>query len=340
MYIRHMQNPLVSILTPFKNTENYISECIQSILNQTYSHWELIIVDDNSTDKSYDIVGNFSKKDSRIKLLKNTGSGIIDALQLAFKTSKGDFITRMDSDDVMMPNKLEVLTNNLITYGKNHIAVGLVEYFSDFGVGEGYKSYETWLNNLTVNGTNYSEIYKECVIPSPCWMTYRSDLIACDAFNPHLYPEDYDLTFRFYKHHFKCIPYNEVLHKWRDYSTRTSRTHVHYAQNHFTTLKMHHFLDIDYDKEKTLTIWGAGTKGKIMAAILIERHIPFEWICDNPKKIGKDIYGKTLREFNTLSEIKNPQSLITVANKTAQTEIRAFLESLKMQPLKDYIFFC
>ena len=335
-----MQNPLVSILTPFKNTEAFISECIQSIQNQTYTHWELIIVDDHSTDNSYNIVEGFAKNDPRIKLLKNSGTGIIEALQLAFKTSKGDFITRMDSDDVMMPKKLDVLKNNLITYGKMHVAVGLVEYFSAIGVGEGYKSYETWLNNLTSQGTNYSEIYKECVIPSPCWMVYRSDLITCNAFNPNLYPEDYDLTFRFYKNEYKCIPCNEVLHKWRDYSTRTSRTHVHYAQNHFTILKMHHFLDIDYNEEKTLTIWGAGTKGKIMAAILIERQIPFEWICDNPKKIGKNIYGKTLKEFKALAEIKNPQSLITVANKTAQTEIRAFLESLKMQPLRDYIFFC
>jgi glycosyltransferase involved in cell wall biosynthesis len=340
MYIRGMQKPLISILTPFKNTEIYLGDCIHSILNQTYTHWELIIVDDGSTDNSYDVVNAFAEKDSRITLLKNTGSGIIDALQRAFSKSKGDFITRMDSDDIMLPNKLEVLLNNLITYGEKHVAVGLVEYFSETGVGEGYKSYETWLNNLTKTGNNYSEIYKECVIPSPCWMLHRNDLIACGAFNPHLYPEDYDLTFRFYKHNYKCIPCDMILHKWRDYSTRTSRTHVHYAQNHFTELKLRHFLDIDYNKSKTLTIWGAGTKGKLMASILLEKHIPFEWICDNPKKIGKAIYGKELKAFKALSKIENSQSIITVANKTAQMEIRGYLETLNLKPVKDYIFFC
>lgn len=335
-----MQKPLISILTPFKNTAPYLSECIDSILNQTYPHWELLIVDDGSTDNGYNIVNAFAEKDERIKLFKNPGNGIIDALQLAFKHSKGDYITRMDSDDLMLPNKLEVLLNNLISHGEKHVAVGLVEYFSKTGVGEGYKSYETWLNNLTKIGNNYSEIYKECVIPSPCWMLYRNDLMACDAFNPHLYPEDYDLTFRFYKHNFKCIPCDVVLHKWRDYSTRTSRTHIHYAQNHFTELKLRHFLEIDYNKEKTLTIWGAGTKGKLMASILLEKQIPFEWICDNPKKIGKAIYGKTMKNFNALSNIKNPQSIVTVANKTAQKEIRAYLKTLNMKPLQDYIFFC
>ncbi|MFY0714166.1 glycosyltransferase family 2 protein [Seonamhaeicola sp. NFXS20] len=335
-----MQTPLISILTPFKNTEVYLSECLNSILNQTYTNWELLIIDDHSTDNSFQLVKEFASKDKRIKLFKNNGKGIISALKLAFKNSSGEFITRMDSDDIMMPNKLEILANNLTQYGKKHVAVGLVEYFSKYGVGEGYKSYETWLNNLTKTGSNYDEIYKECVIPSPCWMIHREDLIACDAFNPNIYPEDYDLTFRFYKHQFKCIPCNTIIHKWRDYSTRTSRTHIHYAQNHFTTLKVHHYLDIDYNKTKTPVIWGAGTKGKLMAKLFLEQNIPFEWICDNPNKIGKDIYGKKLLNFNALKNITNPQSLVTVANKEAQKDIKKYLTSLNLKPIKDYIFFC
>ncbi len=335
-----MQQPLISILIPFKNTEIYLTDCLESILIQTYKNWELLIVDDGSTDSSFSLVELFSLKDDRIKLFKNSGNGIIDALQLAFKNSTGDFITRMDSDDIMHPNKLATLANNLITYGTGHVAVGLVNYFSDEGMQEGYKTYEDWLNNLTKTGDNYAEIYKECVIPSPCWMIHRDDLIACDAFHSNIYPEDYDLTFRFYKHHFKCIPCHNVLHYWRDYSTRTSRTHIHYAQNHFTPLKIHYFLDIDYNKTKTLTIWGAGTKGKLTAKILIEKGIYFEWICNNPKKIGKDIYGKELKNFEVLKTIENPQAIITVANKKSQMKIRTYLNTLHLKPTEDYVFFC
>ncbi|WP_396600754.1 glycosyltransferase family 2 protein [Algibacter sp. R77976] len=335
-----MQNPLVSILIPFKNTDAFISPCLQSIIAQTYTNWELLIVDDNSTDKSFSIVETFAKADDRIKLLKNSGSGIIDALQLAFKRSTGALITRMDSDDVMQPNKLEVLANSLINQGKGHLAVGLVNYFAEEGIKDGYKSYELWLNALTVSGANYSEIYKECVIPSPCWMLHRDDLIACNAFNPNRYPEDYDLAFRFYKHGFKCIPCDVVLHDWRDYSHRTSRTDEHYAENHFIPLKLDYFLELDYNTEKTLVIWGAGNKGKFIAKTLIEKQIDFEWICDNPKKIGKDIYGKILRAFKDLETIENPQSIITVANKDAQVEIRAYLNKLEMKSVHDYVFFC
>lgn len=335
-----MKQPLVSILTPFKNTAKFLEDCLESILKQSYTNWELLIIDDHSEDESYAIVEGFAKRDARIKLHKTNGNGIIDALKLAFKHSSGTLVTRMDSDDIMLPNKLDVLVQHLKTHGKHHVAVGLVSYFNANGVGPGYKSYEVWLNTLTKTGRNYDEIYKECVIPSPCWMVYREDLEACGAFNPNIYPEDYDLTFRFYKHGYKCIPCNDVIHKWRDYSTRTSRTHVHYAQNHFTTLKVHHFLDIDYNSSKNLVIWGAGTKGKLMARLFMERNIPFQWICDNPNKIGKAIYGKTLLSFHALKAIKNPQSLITVANKEAQKEIRAYLTTCNLQAFKDYIFFC
>jgi len=335
-----MESSLVSILIPFKNTEIYLSDCLDSIINQTYGHWEVLIVDDHSTDFSYQLVEQYVLKDKRIKLFKNKGQGIIDALKLAFSNSQGTFITRMDSDDIMHPDKLKIMTTNLTAYGRKHVAVGLVKYFSETGIQEGYKTYEDWLNKLTRAGNNYTEIYKECVIPSPCWMLYRDDLIACGAFNHNRYPEDYDLTFRFYKHQIKCISCDTVLHFWRDYSTRTSRTHVHYAQNHFTALKIHFFLDIDYNKTKTLTIWGAGTKGKIIAKTLVEKNIPFEWICDNPNKIGRAIYGKTLKDFQELEHIENPQSIVTVANKKAQKEIRNYLNELNLKPVKDYVFFC
>ncbi|MDO6758932.1 glycosyltransferase family 2 protein [Tamlana sp. 2_MG-2023] len=335
-----MQTPLVSILIPFKNTENYITNCLTSIIRQSYSHWELLIVDDHSTDNSFDIVEKFASEDHRIKLLKNSGSGIIDALRLAFHHSKGDFITRMDSDDVMRPNKIAVLAENLMAYGKQHVALGKVHYFAENGIKAGYKSYELWLNALTKKGSNYSEIYKECVIPSPCWMVHREDLIACEAFYPNIYPEDYDLAFRFYKYNFKCIPCDAVLHDWRDYSDRTSRTHEHYAENHFIAIKLKYFLELDYQKDKTLVVWGAGNKGKTIAKKLTALNIPFEWICDNPKKIGKDIYGTVLKPFRFLEDIENPQSIISVANKDEQKVILEYMNQLKLKAIEDYVFFC
>ncbi|MCX7549744.1 glycosyltransferase family 2 protein [Xanthomarina sp. F2636L] len=335
-----MQNPLISILTPFKNTNKFLYDCIESIQNQTYTNWELLIIDDSSTDNSYQIVHEFTKHDKRIKLFKNPGEGIIEALRFALKKSSGIYITRMDSDDIMTPNKLEALLNNLQKHGKKHLATGLVSYFSEDGINDGYRNYETWLNQLTRTGNNYSEIYKECVIPSPCWMVHKNDLFAADAFNPNDYPEDYDLAFRFYKQQLKVIPCNQVLHHWRDYSTRTSRTHEHYAQNYFLEIKLKYFLELDFDTSKQLVIWGAGFKGKTIAKLLIERQVDFIWICNNPKKIGKHIYGQELYSYTYLTELKQTQCIITVANKQSQKTIRSFFENKNKIATTDYFFFC
>ena len=335
-----MAEPLVSILIPFKNTEAFIAECLNSIFNQTYQNWECICVDDCSTDNSTSIVADFAEKDSRFKLYKNEGVGIIPALRLAFKNCSGNYVTRMDSDDIMVENRLEIMLHNLEQYGSGHLAIGKVKYFKKEGLSDGYSKYEKWLNGLTKTGSNYSEIYKECVIPSPCWMLHRDDFVACGGFSPNRYPEDYDLAFRFYEAKYKVIPCDDILLLWRDYSTRTSRTHQHYAQNYFLDIKVHYFLKLDYDSDRPLTLWGAGNKGKSVAKLLIEKKIPFYWVCDNSKKIGKHIYGKELFNFNYLEDLKQPQSIITVANTNSQKEIKSYLNTQQMEPTTDYFFFC
>ena len=335
-----MSKPLISILTPFKNTSEYLPECLNSIIQQSFENWELLIIDDHSTDNSYTIVNEYAKKDSRIRLIKNSGFGIIHALRLAFEKSSGTFITRMDSDDIMHPEKLDIMLNDLKIYGRKHIALGLVKYFSATGIGDGYAKYESWLNTLTSEGNNYSDIYKECVIPSPCWMIHRDDLIACDAFQPNRYPEDYDLTFRFYKHKIKCIPSQHLLHFWRDYGTRASRTDSNYTENHFLDIKLHYYLELNFNTSRPLTLWGAGKKGKTIAKLLQSKQVDFIWICDNPKKIGKHIYGMELFNFDHLKILQNPQSIITVANPTEQQVIKFYFESINMEPMKDYFFFC
>ena len=331
---------MVSILIPFKNTATYIEECINSIITQTIKDWEIIAINDHCTDNSLSIIEGIALKDKRIKVYTNTGQGIIPALQMAYAKSNGLFITRMDSDDIMALNRLQVMTDALKKHGEGHISVGQVNYFSNKGISNGYFKYEQWLNTLTARGANYSEIYKECVIPSPCWMVYRTDFELCDAFNPNRYPEDYDLAFRFYKNKLKVIPCNQVLLQWRDYDTRTSRTHEHYAQNYFLDIKLYYFLTLEYEQTRPLVLWGAGYKGKKIAKSLIAKNVTFIWVCDNFKKINTKIYGQELFHFSALENIKNPQSIITVANADAQIEIKSYLHSLEQKVSENYFFFC
>lgn len=103
-----MNNDLVSIITPCYNCEKYIAETIESVLAQTYSNWEMIIVDDCSTDRSYEIALEYSNKDGRIKVYRmEQSSGAAICRNKAIEKSKGEYLSFIDSDDIWLPIKLE-----------------------------------------------------------------------------------------------------------------------------------------------------------------------------------------------------------------------------------------
>lgn len=98
----------VSVITPSHNAARFISETIQSVLNQEYTDWEMIVVDDCSTDNSVSIIHSFVEQDRRIKLIQlSENSGAAVARNAAIKASQGRYIAFLDSDDVWLPDKLE-----------------------------------------------------------------------------------------------------------------------------------------------------------------------------------------------------------------------------------------
>lgn len=330
----------VSILMPVRNTALFLEECLDSILAQRFLDWELIAIEDHSEDNSWDILQTYAKKDARIKVFQNLGKGIIQALRMAYQHSSGAYITRMDSDDIMSSQKIETLHSNLNQAKEGHLATGLVEYFSAKALGNGYLRYAEWLNSLSKEGNNFKEIYKECVIPSPCWMVHRTDLEAAGAFYPDSYPEDYDLCFRFYEQGLICLSSDAVLHYWRDSEGRTSRHDPNYADNNFLDIKLHYFIKLDYQKERPLVLWGAGKKGKKLALSLQKAKVPFHWICNNEQKIGKDIYDQRLYAIEHLDTLAQPQIIIAIAQPEAQIMLKNRFAKQGLEAKHDFFFFC
>ena len=281
-----------------------------------------------------------ASNDPRIKVFQNNGKGIIPALRLAFQNSSGELISRMDADDIMLPQKLELLKNQLLRSGKGHVCTGLVEYISETQLGDGYRKYQHWLNELTSKNDNFTDIYKECVIPSPCWMTFREDLLMCKAFDLDIYPEDYDLVFRFYKNDLKVASVKKPLHQWRDYAERSSRTDPNYADQSFLDLKIKYFLELDHDHNRELFLWGAGKKGKYLAKQFQLKNIPFRWVSNNERKTGLNISGNILEDFKIINSIPNPQIIVAVAAPDDQKEIENFLKKLNLKKGNHYYFFC
>jgi len=118
------KNPKVSIVMPVRNAGSFVMEAVQSIQDQTFCNWELIIVDDASTDNTPNIIKNLADEDKRIRILRNIERmGPSESANIAISKAGGEFIARMDADDVSLPNRLNSQIKFLLE-NKKAVAVG------------------------------------------------------------------------------------------------------------------------------------------------------------------------------------------------------------------------
>lgn len=126
--------PLISIVTAVYNCEQYIAETILSVIDQTISDWELLLVDDASLDSSLEIIQTFARKDSRIKVIAlDKNSGAATARNKGIEAATGRYIAFLDSDDMWVPEKLQVQTDVMNSQGA---AVSCTAYFKMSENGE------------------------------------------------------------------------------------------------------------------------------------------------------------------------------------------------------------
>ena len=322
---------------PVKNAVPYLYACIDSILEQSYSNWELIAVDDNSSDESLNVLQQYQERNDAIKVYQSTGNGIIDSLKLAYTKSSGEFIHRMDADDIMPIKKLESLLGH---WKPKAVVTGKVKYFKDNEkVGSGYVKYQNWINGLVEDKNIWKDPYLECSLPSPAWLMHRDQLDEIGGFNSTLLPEDYDLMFRVYQSRLNIEFVQDVVHLWRDSSLRTSRTNPIYYPIAYYPLKVHYFLEMDRSSSEPLLLWGAGNKGKLIAKLLIEKGTHFIWATNNSNKIGRDIYNIKLNDIKKV-DITKFQIILAVSSPNDKLIIQSRLNKMCLIRSIDYFWFC
>lgn len=118
--------PLVSVIVPIYNVENYVNQCVVSILNQTYKSLEIILVDDGSTDESGEICDHFSESDKRVITIHKENGGLSDARNAGLKRAGGKYVMFVDGDDSLHPLAIETLYNNMIRH-KARISGGVAQ---------------------------------------------------------------------------------------------------------------------------------------------------------------------------------------------------------------------
>ena len=318
---------------PVKNAGTYLEPCLDSILAQTYTNWELIAVNDGSTDGSAKVLSKYATDYSNIHVVDSEGEGIPKALRKGYGLSRGEWIHRMDSDDLMPAEKLQLFMERASI---GTVVTGKVSYFCDeYTVGEGFLKYANWLNEIMESGDFWRDVFKECPIPSSAWLMHRLDFETIGGFKSDLMPEDYDLCFRIMEYKLKVVRVPHVVHHWRDSSTRTSRNEKYYFPIAYIPLKVHYFVKMAYDSSKCLVLLGAGIKGKKMAKELLEKEISFKWYTNNPNKVGHDIYGLVIEDEQQI-DFDSSQLILAISSPEDQLVMRKRLNELQKINNQDY----
>jgi len=205
---------LVSIITPTYNSEKFISETIKSVLNQTYTNWELLITDDLSTDNTVAIVESHAKNDSRIKLFKlEKNSGAAIARNNSINNSRGRYIAFLDSDDLWLLNKLELQIEFM---KKGNYALTYTSY-------EKFKNKDTFISNIySLNKLNYNNMLKNNYIG--CLTAIYDSKLLGKMFMPNIRRrQDYALWLKILKRIDYAYGLDMVLSKYRVLETSLSK---------------------------------------------------------------------------------------------------------------------
>lgn len=177
-----MPNPQISLLIPVYKVEAYLQRCIDSVLSQDFTDWEMILVDDGSPDKCPEICERNASKDNRIKVIHKINGGLVSARRAGFAVAKGEYIMHLDSDDYLMPNALNILYNIAIE-GDYDIVKGCNRRFHDVEQ-ENENVERPQLRNVTIKGAeNYLlALIRSEILPYLWGGLYRRSLFSNELF--------------------------------------------------------------------------------------------------------------------------------------------------------------
>ena len=334
--------PALSVLMPCYNAEITLEECLQSLKAQTLVDFEVILVNDGSTDNTGKILHKWANEDVRFKPISLTHVGIIRALNTGLYFCKAPYIARMDADDRCHPDRLA----KQVGYLENNPAVTvvscLVQGFPQEQVREGFQIYIEWLNSLVEDAAIRREIFIESPLAHPSVTYRRRAILKAGGYQEHGWPEDYDLWLRLYLAGARFGKVPQVLLEWREYPQRLTRTDSRYSLENFLRAKAHYLTQGPLSDRDAIIIWGAGMIGRRLSKHLKRQNCPLRAFIDiDQQKIGRFRYDLPILSPtalpNLLAAYQNPIVLAAVGARGARQLIRQQLNAMELEEGQDWL---
>lgn len=334
----------VSILMPCRDAAGHLGAAITSIGAQTFEDYEVVAVDDGSTDRTYGMLRDWSLHDDRVRVYRTHGRGLVAALATGLAAAAGELVARMDADDLAEPDRLEKQLA-LMDADPRIAACGTgVRYFPDDQVRGGARRYQAWINGLVTHQQMARNIFVECPLPHPTLVIRRHVLLGIGGYRELGWPEDYDLVLRLWAGGYRMAKVPEPLFHWRESPGRASRTHQRYSPAQFRRIKIHFLQRTLLAGGRDAAIIGAGPIGKTFARELAAAGTRITAFVDSaPTKIGQQIHGAPVVAPAEMAGLldqapgRRPLLLAAVGQEGAREQIRAECRRQGLVEMEDFV---
>jgi len=284
--------PRISVLMPVRNEERYLEQALASLLRQTCRDWELVAVDDGSSDATPELLAGAAARDGRVRVLRLPGEGLVAALNAGLKCCRAPLLARMDGDDICHPRRLE----SQAAYLERHREVGLVasdfRHFPRHTLRRGMIGYEAWQNGLTEHDQIVRDLFVESPFVHPSIMTRRDLVEGVGGYRDCGWAEDYDLWLRMAAAGVRFARLPGSLFFWRDHPERETRISGLYSAEAMRRCKLHHLRRTFLAQESEVVLAGAGREARAWQRLLAAEGVRVShWLDIDPRKIGRELHG-------------------------------------------------
>ncbi len=287
--------PLVSVVMPVHNAAATVARAVSSVQTQTLRDWELIVVDDGSTDSTREHLLEYSLNDPRLRVLTIARRGIVAALNAGLEVASGEFVARMDADDESAPSRLAAQAFFLQANPECGLVGCRVKRGGERSATPGYALHVDWMNSLVTPPEIALNRFVESPFVHPSVMFRRALVEEYGGYRDGDFPEDYELWLRWLDAGVPMAKLPETLLTWHDLPDRLTRTDKRCSLSAFQKLKakwIAEWLRHEVTAAREIWILGAGRPTRNRAAHLAEQGIRIAGYIDSDvRKTGRKAGG-------------------------------------------------
>ncbi len=333
--------PLVSVLLPVFNAASTVARAVQSIRQQTRADWEIIAVDDGSTDGTRELLAALTRQETRLRLLARPHAGIVTALNAGLAEARGRLIARMDADDEAHGERFARQVAFLNQRPDVGVAGSLVEFGGDRTQAGGYALHVDWMNGLVEPADIALNRFVESPFAHPSVMFRRELAERHGGYRDGDFPEDYELWLRWLDAGIRMAKVSRVLLTWHDAPGRLSRTEARYDAEAFYRCKavyLAHWLRRHVPPSRRVLVWGAGRPTRKRAEHLVAQGVTLAGYLDiDPRKQGQQFSGRPVIAPKELPPAEEVFVLGYVAKRGARELARACLRAQGFAEGRDFL---